>query len=252
MSVPHFTCGCGWPSTSPSFAPSILHPSCFSPLCQDVGSVSRRGVKHSHEPAFPPPLTLSPKHLHKDSLRLRSSLQCRTQTDTFLKVQEEATQKRSPLCSREVGSTQNLCLHKRPDSKCWPSHLRCETNASPAVMKASHTDLHFIRMCSTYRNAHSSPENPQWRWKVKIKQSKTHKLYLHAQWSVNADSVSSAGGEKSYWSLHSGSRLSALWHRKQIPPHDIKWLLRAEPEKENGLIKRSCSTSPSMHREKRL
>lgn len=65
MSVPHFTCGCGWPSTS---LPPSTHPSipCFSPLCQDVSRVSQCGVRPSHEPVFSFLLLLlilsSPKH----------------------------------------------------------------------------------------------------------------------------------------------------------------------------------------------
>lgn len=60
MSVPHFTCGCGWPST-PLFSialhlpPSVQSIPRFSPLCQDVSSVSQHGVTASHKPAFPPP-----------------------------------------------------------------------------------------------------------------------------------------------------------------------------------------------------
>ena len=155
------------PPLPPSLHPSILHPSCFSPLCQDVGSVSRRSVKHSHEPAFPPPLTLSAKRSHE----ARVHLQCPTQTDTFLKVQEQVAQKRSPLCSRKVGTTQNLCLHKRPDSKCWPSHLSGKQTLSQPLQQ--HLALTYISLCCVpLREMHTSPESPQQR------QSKTQ-LYLH-------------------------------------------------------------------------
>lgn len=79
--------------------PLSINPSipCFSPLCQDVGSVSRHGVRPSHKPVFPPPapLTHSISSTSTNSLLIDydnlwpvASVQsiCQTETSNFLKM----------------------------------------------------------------------------------------------------------------------------------------------------------------------
>ncbi len=139
-------------SPSPSIHPSIP---CFSPLCQDVSSVSLRGVSPSHKPAFPPPppppppptLLLSPKHLPRHclimticGLLLPRIYVILNHSIHFMKnasAQEQLPWKWSPLCFPIKGHDDTAPLLHKSDlflkieaffSLIYQqSHLRCRT-----------------------------------------------------------------------------------------------------------------------------